>query len=101
VPGDRVRDRGGQGALVVAFFMHLAGGRPIHRIVFAIGFMLLLVPGVLADVGTRSLASSYLDDLGAGWQTDAPRCPGSSRVLRWNRFLISAHRASYRPSGNL
>ena len=53
-------------ALVVAFFMHLAGGRPIHRIVFAIaiGFVLLLVLGVLADVGTRSIASSYVDDLG-------------------------------------
>ena len=53
-------------ALVVAFFMHLAGGRPIHRIVFAaaMAFLLLLVLGVLADVGTRSIASSYVDDLG-------------------------------------
>jgi cytochrome c oxidase subunit 4 len=52
--------------LVVAFFMHLAGGRPIHRIVFAvaIGFLLLLVLGVLADVGTRSLAGPYVDDVG-------------------------------------
>jgi cytochrome c oxidase subunit IV len=52
--------------LVVAFFMHLAGGRPIYRIVFAIAvaFLLLLVFGVLADVGTRSIASSYVDDLG-------------------------------------
>jgi len=53
-------------ALVVACFMHLAGGRPIHRIVFAVavGFLVLLVLGILADVGTRSFASSYVDDLG-------------------------------------
>ena len=52
--------------LVVAFFMHLAGGRPIHRMVFAaaIAFTILLVLGILADVGTRSIASSYVDDLG-------------------------------------
>jgi cytochrome c oxidase subunit 4 len=52
--------------LVVAFFMHLVGGRPIHRIVFAIavGFVLLLVLGVLADVGTRSIAGPYVDDVG-------------------------------------
>jgi cytochrome c oxidase subunit 4 len=52
--------------LVVAFFMHLAGGKPIHRIVFAIAiaFLVLLVIGVLADVGTRSIASSYVDELG-------------------------------------
>jgi cytochrome c oxidase subunit 4 len=53
-------------ALVVAFFMHLAGGRPVYRMVFAvaIAFVLLLVLGVLADVGTRSVASSYVDELG-------------------------------------
>jgi cytochrome c oxidase subunit IV len=53
-------------ALVVAFFMHLAGGRPIYRIVFAvaIAFLVVLMLGVLADVGTRSVASSYVDDLG-------------------------------------
>jgi cytochrome c oxidase subunit 4 len=52
--------------LVVAFFMHLAAGRPIHRIAFAtaIGFVVLLVLGVLADVATRSIASSYVDDRG-------------------------------------
>jgi cytochrome c oxidase subunit 4 len=52
--------------LVVAFFMHLAGDRPIHRIVAAIAvtFLVLLVLGILADVGTRSLASSYVDELG-------------------------------------
>jgi cytochrome c oxidase subunit IV len=52
--------------LVAAFFMHLARGRPTHRIVFAvaIGFLVLLVIGVLADVGTRSIASSYVDELG-------------------------------------
>lgn len=53
-------------ALVVAFFMHLAGGRPVYRIVFAvaIAFVVLLVLGILADVGTRSIASSYVDDFG-------------------------------------
>jgi cytochrome c oxidase subunit 4 len=52
--------------LVVAFFMHLASGRPMHRIVFgaAVGFIVLLVLGVMADVGTRSIASSYVDDRG-------------------------------------
>lgn len=52
--------------LVAAFFMHLRGGRPIHRIVFAVavGFIVLLVLGILADVGTRPLASSYVDDVG-------------------------------------
>lgn len=52
--------------LVVAFFMHLAYGRPIYRIVFtiAMAFLVLLVIGVLADVGTRSIASAYVDDLG-------------------------------------
>lgn len=54
---------GAKAALVVAFFMHLAGGRPIHRVVFVVGiaFLVLLVVGVLADVGTRSLASAYVD----------------------------------------
>jgi cytochrome c oxidase subunit 4 len=53
-------------SLVVAFFMHLAHGRPIYRIVFvtAMAFLVLLVLGILADVGTRSIASSYVDDLG-------------------------------------
>jgi caa(3)-type oxidase subunit IV len=52
--------------LVVAFFMHLAYGRPVHRIVFAIAmaFLVLLVIGMLADVGTRSFASAYVDELG-------------------------------------
>jgi len=54
--------------LVIAFFMHLAGGRPLHRIVFivAIGFVLLLVLGILADVGTRSLAGPYVETRGTG-----------------------------------
>jgi caa(3)-type oxidase subunit IV len=53
-------------ALVVAFFMHLAGGRPIHRIVFvtAMTFLVLLVVGILSDVGTRSIAGPYVDDVG-------------------------------------
>ncbi|HEY6173517.1 MAG TPA: cytochrome C oxidase subunit IV family protein [Kofleriaceae bacterium] len=52
--------------LVVAYFMHLAMGRPIYRIVFtiAMAFFVLLVIGVLADVATRSIASSYVDELG-------------------------------------
>jgi hypothetical protein len=46
--------------------MHLSGGRPIYRIAFvvAVAFLVLLVLGILADVGTRSVASSYVDDLG-------------------------------------
>lgn len=53
-------------ALVIAFFMHLAGGRPVHRIVFitAMAFLVLLVLGILSDVGTRSIAGPYVDDLG-------------------------------------
>src|ERR1700754_3917493 len=56
----------GKAALVVAFFMHLASGRPVHRLVFivAMGFLVLLVLGVLSDVGTRSIASSYVDEQG-------------------------------------
>lgn len=52
--------------LVAAFFMHLAHGRAVHRIAFAtaIAFFLLLVLGVVADVGTRSVASAYVDDQG-------------------------------------
>src|SRR5262245_28207868 len=52
--------------LVVAYFMHLASGRPVYRIAFSIamGFLVLLVIGVLADVATRSIASSYVDELG-------------------------------------
>ena len=51
-------------ALVIAFFMHLAGGRPIHRIVFitAMAFLVLLVIGILSDVGTRSIAGPYVDE---------------------------------------
>src|SRR6185436_19823734 len=53
--------------LVIAYFMHLSGGRPIHRIVFSIAmaFLVLLVIGILADVGTRSIAGPYVDELGA------------------------------------
>jgi cytochrome c oxidase subunit 4 len=53
-------------ALVVAVFMHLAGGRPILRIVFvvAVAFAVLLVVGVLGDVGTRTSASPYVNDRG-------------------------------------
>ena len=54
-------------SLVAVVFMHLARGPSLHRIVFAvaIGFVVLLVLGVLADVGTRSVASTYIDDGGA------------------------------------
>ena len=53
-------------ALVAAFFMHLAHGRPVHRMAFAaaVAFFLLLILGVIADVGTRSIASVYVDDVG-------------------------------------
>jgi hypothetical protein len=38
--------------------MHLWGSRPVHRIVFitAVAFIVLLVLGVAADVGTRDIA---------------------------------------------
>lgn len=57
---------GAKAVLVAAYFMHLAHGRPIHRIVFAaaMAFLILLVLGVLADVATRPLAGPYVDDLG-------------------------------------
>ncbi len=50
--------------LVAAFFMHLARGRPVHRMAFAtaIAFVLLLVFGVVADVAARSTASAYVDE---------------------------------------
>jgi cytochrome c oxidase subunit 4 len=50
-------------ALVLAYFMHLVHDRPLNRfvIVIAIGFVVLLVAGVLGDVGTRSVASAYID----------------------------------------
>ncbi|CAN5812836.1 hypothetical protein BH11MYX3_BH11MYX3_20960 [soil metagenome] len=53
-------------ALVAGVFMHLAHGRAVHRLVFAgaIAFFLLLVLGVVADVGTHSVASAYVDDRG-------------------------------------
>jgi len=52
--------------LVLAYFMHLAHGNPLHRFVMAIavGFLVLLVVGVLCDVGLRSVASAYVDDVG-------------------------------------
>jgi caa(3)-type oxidase subunit IV len=58
---------GAKAGLVAAFFMDLAHGRPVLRIVFAVGvaFVLVLVLGVLADVATRSTASAYVGDQGA------------------------------------
>jgi|HubBroStandDraft_6_1064221.scaffolds.fasta_scaffold593550_2 caa(3)-type oxidase subunit IV len=49
-------------ALVGAFFMHLWGTPPVHRIVFvtAVAFLVLLVLGVVADVGARDLAGPYV-----------------------------------------
>jgi cytochrome c oxidase subunit IV len=49
-------------ALVAAFFMHLWDSRPVHRIAFiaAVAFIVLLVLGVAADVGTRDLAGPYV-----------------------------------------
>ncbi len=48
--------------LVGAFFMHLWGSAAVHRIVFvtALAFIVLLVLGVVADVGTRDLAGPYV-----------------------------------------
>jgi caa(3)-type oxidase subunit IV len=53
-------------ALVVTRFMHLTRERPALRLVFAIavGFVAILVLGVLADVGARDAASAYVDELG-------------------------------------
>ncbi len=53
-------------ALVLAYFMHLARGDSLHRFVIAvaIGFLVLLALGVLADVAWRSAASAYVDDVG-------------------------------------
>jgi caa(3)-type oxidase subunit IV len=53
--------------LVVAYFMHLAGGRAVHRIVFAtaMAFLVLLVIGILADVATRPYSGPDVDDFGA------------------------------------
>ena len=47
--------------LVAGVFMHLAKDRATHRIalILAVAFLALLVLGVLADVGTRDLASAY------------------------------------------
>lgn len=52
--------------LVAAYFMDLARGRPVLRIVFAVGvaFVVILVLGVLGDVATRPAASPYVDDRG-------------------------------------
>jgi cytochrome c oxidase subunit IV len=49
--------------LVLAYFMHLAYGRALPRIVFgiAVTFVVLIILGVLADVATRSIASSYVE----------------------------------------
>jgi cytochrome c oxidase subunit IV len=49
-------------AIVAAFFMHLWDSRPVHRIVFitAVCFIVLLVLGVAADVGTRDIAGPYV-----------------------------------------
>jgi caa(3)-type oxidase subunit IV len=49
-------------AIVAAFFMHLWGSRPVHRIVFitAVCFIVLLILGVVADVGTRDIAGPYV-----------------------------------------
>jgi cytochrome c oxidase subunit 4 len=51
-----------KGGLVAAFFMHLWDGRPVHRIVLitAVAFIVLLVLGVVADVGTRDVAGPYV-----------------------------------------
>ncbi len=50
-------------AIVGAYFMHLAYGRALHRlaIVVSIGFVVLIVAGIVADVATRSVAGPDLD----------------------------------------
>lgn len=75
--------------LVMAFFMHLAYGRPVHRLVIgvAIAFVILVIVGVLADVGTRSVASPYVDEVGRSPDALAPsgagpRLPASRRGPR-------------------
>ena len=57
--------------------MHLAYGPPLHRLVIgvAIGFVVLLILGVMADVGTRSVAGPYLDR--AGPPGSAPSAPAA------------------------
>jgi hypothetical protein len=45
-------------AIVAAVFMHLWGSRPVHRP--AVAFIVLLVLGVVADVGTRDIAGPYV-----------------------------------------
>jgi caa(3)-type oxidase subunit IV len=54
-------------ALIAAWFMHLARGRPALRVTFAVGlgFVVVLVLGVLGDVALRPAASAYVDDAGA------------------------------------
>jgi len=49
------------GPQVAGIFMHLASDRASHRIalILAVVFLALLVLGVLADVGTRDVASAY------------------------------------------
>jgi cytochrome c oxidase subunit 4 len=49
-------------ALVLGFFMHLMHGRPLHRVVIAVafGFVVMIVLGVMADVGTRDVAGPDL-----------------------------------------
>ena len=50
-------------AIVLAVFMHLARGSGLHRLAIAVAvvFVLLIIGGVLADVGTRTAASAYVD----------------------------------------
>jgi caa(3)-type oxidase subunit IV len=57
---------GAKAALVAAYFMDLARGRPVLRVVFAVAvaFVLVLVLGVLGDVAARPAASPYVDDRG-------------------------------------
>ncbi len=52
--------------LVLGVFMHLAYGPPLHRLVIAVavGFVVLIILGVLADVGTRSVAGPYVGGVG-------------------------------------
>jgi caa(3)-type oxidase subunit IV len=52
--------------LVAGGFMHLAAGRALHRLVLAVGlgFVVLLVLGVVGDIAARPDGSAYVDDRG-------------------------------------
>ena len=50
--------------LVLGIFMQLVHGRPLHRVVIAVafGFVVVIILGVMADVGTRDVAGPDLEE---------------------------------------